>query len=179
MSSSLFSHSFSPPKSRKGMEIAINTLVVMILGILIVGGGMVLVAKISSGGAGIADEISKDQERGLAALLNEGQLVAAYPSAQTVPAGETRTYAIGVFTPGAAENFTITVASGDINPSQWKVNYLPKLATKPGKSATALITVMPTRSVPKGEYTFIVTVKYDDATADTYDSPRFFTVKVQ
>ena len=60
------------PRSRRGVELAINTVVVLILGVIIVGGGVAMVSVILHEGETIAKEVSQAQMRQLDTLYGQG-----------------------------------------------------------------------------------------------------------
>lgn len=165
------------------MELAINTLVVMILGILIVGSGIVLVSKISGSGIEVVEQLSKDKEQQLQSMLAQGQLVAVFPSSQEVAGGKSTTFGIGVFNVQDTEqvfSFSITSETAPVGAGEdeWRISYIPLTVPSKGR-ATAPIIVTPGNAVPAGTYTFIVNVTYQDAGEAVPHETRFFTVRVR
>lgn len=165
--------------SRKGMELAISTMVVMILGILIIGGGIVLVAKVSGGGIEVVSQVSREHKAALDQMLTAGQLVAATPSNQQVVAGKSVQYGIGIKNIEQSQTFDIAVAS-DVTlgsaDDEWRMSHLPNIEVKRDEQGTAPIIVTPGKEVQPGIYTFIVNITRN---GETYDSARFFTVSVR
>jgi hypothetical protein len=180
---------------RRGFEIAIGTLVVMILGILVVGGGTLLVYKVVQGGKDVVGKLPQQCEY-LRKTMPEGQLVTACPADQTVTGGESVTYGIAVENKlTAATSFGVWVqafnSSGDeitgkndcksASTKAWCWYNLNITGLQPLKTEVANLIVRPGRSVPAGEYTFIVTISYLGASnvRTAYDSARSFTMRVQ
>jgi hypothetical protein len=162
--------------SRSGMELAVSTLVVMILGILIIGGGIILVGKISGGGIDVIDKVSNDQQRDLQAMLTSGQLVAVTPAHQNF-AGKDLRFGLGISNHlGERTKFSISVTSAQ----GWGVNHLPDITINHTEQATAPIIITVPSDAPQGTYTFLVNVTHTaDGEIALYDSTRFFTVRVQ
>ena len=162
---------------------AVSTLVVMVLGILILGGGILLIGKISSGGTDLAKSLSAENQRELERMMSDGYLVAVTPSHQRMAAGKAAEYGVGVLNIYDDTDFGITVA-GDENvdisqqggDSGWQISYRPTLQARHDERATARIVIRPGKAVPAGNYTFFVNVTRG---GDIYDSPRFFTARVQ
>lgn len=166
------------------MEIAINTVVVMILGVIIVGGGIVMVTKLLGGGEDAITELSTQQKNALERMMASGQLVALSPQNQVSLNGKGVSFGIGIDNRlGANTAFAIVVKPSGDNPSgvvNLSVLVLSSLAIPANARDTAVVAVQKTRgtTVPPGTYTFIVNVTYGTP-AQVYDSVRFFTVTVQ
>jgi hypothetical protein len=175
---------FFPPNS-KGFELAISTLVVMILGVLVVGGGIALLAKIMMASEDLNADLPTRHLDELRERLTEGQLVATVPSNQKVVAGEAVTFGLAVKNALDTKTFTIDIKGKDENDAdvtfgtgatQWSKVLFTDLTIEGGQEAIAKIIVVPGKNVPQGTYTFIVKVMDG---AEVYDSARFFTVAVQ
>ena len=175
------------PRSRRGVELAINTVVVLILGVIIVGGGVAMVSVILHEGETIAKEVSQAQMRQLDTLYGQGYLVAVTPKRVDVRAGDTAVFALGaqniLKTPEVfAVNVVGTGPDGLPVPlgsqvGSWRVQYFPDLPVDPDKSAASPMGFTPPDTAARGVYTFIVTLK--QANGAIYDSPRGFTVVVE
>jgi uncharacterized membrane protein len=167
-------HSSFFPFSRKGFELAASTIVVMILGIMIVAGGILLVAKLSSSGTHVADQITKEQQDALRKMLSDGQLVATYPSSQTIAAGKTQTYALTITNRLDGER-TFSIDFPDHDPMV-KILPIPDQKLEAGQQQELIIAVTPDRDIAPGKYPVIVKVSEGGA---VYDSVRVFEVRVQ
>jgi uncharacterized membrane protein len=163
---------------RKGFELAISTLVVMILGIIILAGGIVLLLKLTDKGFHTEDEFHDDQELALCLAASQGQLVAVCPSTQTLAAGTSATYTLIVENHLDKKTFGIQAkaqnSQGNPEP-RITVSFIPTLDVEKNRQSRAKLTVHVEKTVPAGTYAVFVTVSQDAA---TYDSVRFFTVHV-
>ena len=103
---------------RRGMELAVNTLVVMILGVIIVGGGIALMYSIFNKARVLPGEVDKTLEQELFnILLGSKDRIAVLNNAQTVARGDTATFAVAIqnqvdngtttFTPVKAANASV------------------------------------------------------------------------
>jgi len=82
---------------RRGMELAVNTLVVLILGIVIVGGGLALINSIYHKAVKLPDQVSQQtQEQLFSMLLNGDQRIAVLNNVQKVKRGKTATFPIAI-----------------------------------------------------------------------------------
>ncbi len=175
------------PSSRAGVELAINTVVVLILGIIIVGGGIAMVWKLVDGGGDLAADVTSSQHARLAELYGDGQLVAVAPQSIEVRAGDRGSVAVGVRSIlNDPETFTIQVTGTGpdglevpigTQVGSWRLGYFEDLEVRPDERAEAAIAILPPENAPQGTYTFIVKIVRADQTL--YDSARFFTVRVR
>jgi hypothetical protein len=160
----------------KGFELAISTLVVMILGVLIIGGGLLIVAKLTKSSTDAAGTLTANQRNHLKELMSTGQLVAVYPLSQTIPAGTSGTVGVGVENRlGTDATFEVFVKDAQGNDASW-ARVLPTLDVANNKQAEAVIVLSPPKTLAQGTYTFLVNVTVADA---TYDAVRVFTVRVE
>lgn len=176
------------PSSRAGVELAINTVVVLILGIIIVGGGIAMVWNLVEGGTDLVADVTDAQTRDIEERFADGQLVATAPQSMEIRAGDRGSAAVGVRSIlSAQETFTLNIAgtgpdgqpvtsNGQVG--SWKLIYFPDLTVDAQKRAAAAITIIPYKDADAGIYTFIVTVTRADGTT-IYDSARIFTVRVR
>ncbi len=175
------------PRSRRGVELAISTVVVLILGVIIVGGGVALVSVILQEGETIATEVSQAQMRQLDTLYGQGYLVAVTPKRVDVRAGETAIFAVGAHNILKTPETLLLSVSGTgpdglpvplgTQVGSWRSQYFPDLPVDPDKSAASPMGFTPPDTAPRGTYTFIATLKREDGSV--YDSPRAFTVVVE
>jgi hypothetical protein len=174
--------------ARKGFEIAVSTLVILVLGIIIVSGGILLLRNISSGSNELVDQITTSQRAGLRDLLNQGQLVAVYPGNLKIAGGKSATAGLIVLNthdarPDGAEEFIISHRVEDEqgqetpNTAKLAVRYINVMELARNEQQEAILVVKPAEDIDAGAYTVIVTVT--DGNNELYDSARFFTVRVQ
>jgi hypothetical protein len=174
---------------RKGFELAISTLVVMILGIVILGGGIMLLAKLVDSAQPIAEDLSTEQLRDLRRLLANGQLVATTPADQGVDAGKYASVGVMVENRLASDaTFTVDVVGKDNDDKpiplatstkengKWLISYFTELPVDADAQGTAIINIRPGKDVPRGTYIFIVTI---EEAGKQYDLPRSFTLRVR
>jgi len=84
-------------QNRRGMELAVNTLVVLILGVIIVGGGIALMYSIYNKAKTLPGEVDKQTQQQLfSILLGSKERIAALDNVQTVARGETATFPVAV-----------------------------------------------------------------------------------
>ena len=183
---------FPFPSSRSGMELAINTVVVIILGVAILIGGIYFMKVILSNGEKLPDTLTAGQRNELNLLLSRGQLVAVAPMTQTLSSSEPVTFGVAIDN-RLDENklFNMSVIFDSDNPNSgslanWSIIFMNGTNVNQNSRNNAIINVgvKKQKTVPKGVYTFIVNVTYDASINPAvqkyvvYDSTRFFTVIV-
>jgi hypothetical protein len=173
---------------RKGFEMAISTVVVMILGILIIGGGVIMLRQLTKSGEGAVDDLSKSQIAALNGLLTQGQLVAVFPSNGVITAGDTKVFGAAVVnkltspTDFTVRHRVIDPAGAPLpaNSPVLQVTYLDPPTMQKDTKQTIALAVKPADTAPPGVYTVLVNITSVVGAADkTYDTVRFFTVRVQ
>lgn len=178
---------FSLLSSRAGVELAINTIVVLILGIVVLIAGGVIIKNLLSEAPGIVKKLSAKQIGDLEGQLTDGQLVAVSPQAQTSYGGKWVGFGLGVRnTLSTDETFGVDIYYSpenvpSVNPN-WSIQYFKTLDVAKGDRETTIINIgenaRQKKTVAPGVYTFIVNVTYGSP-AKVYDSVRFFTVTVK
>lgn len=83
-------------KNRKGIELSMNFLVVVILSIVILSMGIVFVTRLFSEAAKIPDSLNQKTEAEIARLLTSGERTAIYPSEMTIPRGKDEVFGLGI-----------------------------------------------------------------------------------
>lgn len=164
---------------RKGFELATSTLVVMILGIMIIGGGLVLLKQIISAGTELGDDLPAKHRQELQSLMRDGQLVAAVPQHQEVTAGKETIAGLAVQNNlDEQTEFSITVTGFDENEEaiNWRVRHFPTLTVEQNQERQAQLIIPVPDDAPAGTYTFVVEVTENN---QLYDSKRFFTIRVR
>ncbi|MBR9700245.1 hypothetical protein GOV11_00055 [Candidatus Woesearchaeota archaeon] len=168
---------------RHGMELAIGTLVVIILGIIIVGMGITLIYMVLDLGEETIDAVTDSQRSELRQLIASGDLVAVTPGSVKIRAGESAIFAAGIENRLKKKTyFSISMkgldeARGEIT---WHT-YLEPGPIDPNQYSDFLVIIsVPVDALP-GTYTFIVKVTYEELPDSfvQYDSKRFFTVIVR
>ncbi len=170
-------------RSRKGVELAINTIIVLILGLVILSMGFALVWQIVAGGEKLSEDFSQTTRDQLKNMLQKGQLVALYPTNVEVNAGEQQV--IGLMIQNRLEDsteFDISVSWYDINGdpmdgSDWyAINPPGEIESR--TSGEAALALRPPDSAEQGVYTIVVSVTYDTPPSQ-YDSKRSATISVR
>jgi len=162
--------------SRKGVELAINSIVVIIIGIVILSAGVFLVYKIVNAGQTTSEQLSSDVKRGLREELAQGQLVAVYPGSQNIEGNERSTTGVMIQNRLDAADFKATVKGFAPDETQiddtWFGFLQPGNIPKNGVGEFIII-FNPPDTAAKGIYTFTVEVF---AGSDKYGTKRSFTV---
>jgi|GEM_PF-3115035 len=83
-------------QQRKGMEIAVSTVVVLIIGIIVFGSGIFLMGKINKGIGDIEKNMDSNTENQLRAQLASGGVVAVPESGKVIRRGQTANYWIAI-----------------------------------------------------------------------------------
>jgi len=178
---------------RKGFELAISTIVVMILGILVIGGGLLLVARLTDWSTGTAVDLSNEQIAALKQMMSKGELVAVYPDSQTVSPGKSAVFGVGIENRlNQLTSFSIDATARDQDGNDKTVNwtlaklsieFIPAIDIEKNEQKEEKIVVTPDKTAPRGTYTIFVNTSYKDpnnpAKSILYESIRFFTVLVQ
>ena len=100
------------------MQLSINFLVVIILGIAMLVMGVVFVRKMFTGASDIKANLDKQTEEELENLMTSGERVAIPYTKKEVRAGKTVLFGLGILNVlGEDKNFVIDVACGDTVPS--------------------------------------------------------------
>jgi len=153
------------------MELAVNTLVVLILGMLIVGGGIALVYNIYDAGVKLPEEVGKRTEARLFdMLLNGDQRIAVLDNVQTIARGKTATFAVAI--QNELEGQTSTFKVVDIK----QVTPDPRTCTQQScpealmlgttytvpryENKAFYVGVNVPKSAPSGEYVFMIKVNH-------------------
>jgi hypothetical protein len=180
---SMRSHSLG----RRGMEMAVGTLVTMIVGIVIIIAGIVIVNMVRDASIDEVGRVTSEQQARIRALLSEGKLVAVYPASARLRSGDAYTFALGVQNVVGADQFSVAVTSpnvatlkktGEPAGKEWTAVYFEN--PDAGRSLDMPIRIIAGPAVERGEYAFIVTVSYKDASGEMvqYDTPQLFTVTI-
>ena len=168
--------------SRKGFEISISTLVVLILGIVIVTAGILLLKSIVSESDSFVSSPSKDAQNAINSILDDGQAVAVYPAHLELSPGKSGIAELGI------ENALVTQERFDIqtnitNSTGTVANNIAAIYMTPAtidskQRIVNVIAIKTNKSIAVGTYTVIVTVR-TAIDNQIYDSPRFFTVTIK
>lgn len=181
---------------KKGIELSINFLVIIIISLAVFGMGIVFVNKIFFSAAQKVDEMGAQTKNELARLLDQGDKVAMPFFQETVIHGKTATFGIGVLntlTASSTENFTIVVefdeayrkdnseicnagdtsgcgsdpdGEGTQEDNGWLAYDQKEHTIKSNEQGSYTIAINPPKDTPTGVYIFNVAVCYDVPPSD-------------
>ncbi len=153
---------------RRGMELAVNTLVVLILGMILVGGGIALVYSIYNAGVKLPEEVGKRTQGQLFdMLLNSDQRIAVLDQTQDIVRGGTATFAVAIQNEleGQESRFRVdgieqlSPAPASCGTSCPKAVTLDTIYTIPRYDNKAFyVGVHVPKGTPSGEYVFMIKV---------------------
>jgi hypothetical protein len=104
--------------NKRAMQLSINFLVVIILGIAMLVMGVVFVRKMFTGASDIKANLDKQTEEELENLMTSGERVAIPYTKKEVRAGKTVIFGLGILNVlGEDSNFVIDIECGDTVPS--------------------------------------------------------------
>lgn len=176
------------------MELSINTLVVLILGILVVGGGIALVGSIIAETEDLLPKIGQAEQKQLVEKLQRGERVVI---TNNVKQGSYGDYTFGLGFKNSLpqdRNFTVEITPRTIVNRNGDVQYhvtdidMPaafyveeEITLQPGEQHTDLLfNIDIEKGLPRGTYTYEVRVKYDDeGTLKNYADPLQVMITVQ
>lgn len=84
-------------KNKKGIELSINFLVVIILSIVMLGMGVMLIRNFYDSSMQTVKTISEKEEIQINSMLNRGEKVAMPINIKTIPRGELNVFGLGIF----------------------------------------------------------------------------------
>ena len=173
---------------KKGIELSVNFLVVIILSLVMLSMGIYLIREFFETTADLRDALDQQTEEQLTQLLQEGKLVALARTRKTIPVGESALFGLGILNinPGDGKRtFEIHIQSPEEavgydslnNPIQadtstW-LKYQRTLELGPNEAGSIAIRVEPQEGVPKGTYIFNVAVTTQES---PYKNTKFWVV---
>jgi hypothetical protein len=175
--------------NRKGIELSINFIVIIIISIAIFGMGLYFVSTIFIGADKMTTIISEQEETQLEKRLMTGREKVVIPvETKTIKRGETTVFGIGIFnTEGDTKTYSIEVTKGPMYKEDRSIELTPTpgLQTEDPVDQTiknneykiAKLTVKAPPQADKGRYQLNVQVK-NVATGNPYDTIRLIYVNV-
>ncbi len=168
--------------NRRGFQVAISTMVVILLGIVLLSGGIYLLRLVTEETIGLNTQLTGTYREQLKGMLTAGQLVAVYPSQAVVGVGETGLFGLGIDNRlGRNETFSLSVTvldeAGGSVPAEVVARLFTEAVRLEQNERQELPIVLAPRGGAAGVYTVIVTVT--DSSGGVYDSPEFFTLTVR
>ncbi len=152
---------------RRGMELAVNTLVVIILGIIIVGGGLALINNIYHKAVKLPDQVSQQtQEQLFSMLINGDQRIAVLNNVKKAKRGKTATFPIAIQNDLEGTEATFRVKSMEQIAGPQCTNDCPtgifltnEMTIKRYDHKAFYVGVEVPKSAKSGEYVFLVNVE--------------------
>lgn len=166
-----------PFMNKKGMEIAVNTLVVLILSILIFGGGIALFYKAFAKGEQQAANLDQATQQQIENALDDGSLVAIPVSSKTISPGGHATIGVGVTNEdgtSASHPFALVVTYAGRDPppnaptgSAWIKFDGNEIPLQNGQKHVFQLYFVPSGANQKGVHIFNVAACYDGEDSGT------------
>lgn len=172
--------------NKKGIQLSINFLVVMILSLVLFGSGMFIFSKIMSEGAKIQQDLDSQTLSQLDALMDDGSLIVFPRERITINRGDAGTLPLGILNELSEGSFHIELSASGSNPSgDFELSDIGVLADYDGietnEKIHALIIISVPKNAAKGQYAFNVDVNYKkDGTVswEEYSTKKRFYVVV-
>ncbi len=156
-------------KSKKGVELGMNFVVILILSIMAFGFGLKFLSDILNAGENLPDFSPVEQV--LNSRMASGEKVAVYPSSATLKAGQKEIFGVGVLNADVSSKvFNVQIAS---NPPGLKIIYSQQAAsfTLSNNEDRKLSFVVDTKGAQKGTYSVDVDVNAD---SQPYQSKKVY-----
>ncbi|MBW2972041.1 hypothetical protein KY359_03315 [Candidatus Woesearchaeota archaeon] len=181
-------------QSRKGIELSINFIVMLVLAIAVFAGGLMFAAKFFGHAETIRTNLDAQTEKQIEKLLDSGSPVVIPISTKEINRNKFGTIGVGVLAKyngkyvlsvSYKEAFrkdksTITASAGE-----WLQVPLAEQTLKKNEKGKYMIGVGVPKSAERGTYIFEVSVAFRDSTddppvpnMDQYDNPLQFIIKV-
>ncbi|MBN2453975.1 hypothetical protein JXB11_00355 [Candidatus Woesearchaeota archaeon] len=148
-------------RGKKGVQLAINSVVIIILAVAALAFGVRLIYGIFSGGEEVLDSITPSQEAQLDSLL-EKERIAASPSSRQVNKGKETSFALGILNTGQAANFLVNASisagyGGDeeilyYDYSNFALSYIDNYVINQGEKEKFLLIASVPGEAPDGVY---------------------------
>lgn len=159
--------------NKRGLELSVNALVVIILGTLILGGGFAIVKGIVDTGVDTVHSVDRQTSAEIDLLLSQGQLV-AIPHNNPSGTYGTYTFGVGILNKLADTHaFKIVIipvhiiqSDGDISTPSWLADTLilddaPVVLEPNEKKTNIAVGINIPRGSPQGTYEYKVETYYD------------------
>lgn len=180
--------------SKKGIELAISTFVVMIIGIIIVVAGIVVMRNLAKGSEDIVKTIDQITKNKIERMLSEGAQLAVPSTSSSIKGGEKYVFFFGLQNKlGTEKNFEIKIISPERGydlrtgqsisiPEELSFNILlPKsdFKLKPNEAETELsVMIKVPKGMPKAGYPFRLEVYYKENNQDKFYDAQVLTINV-
>jgi len=102
--------------NKKGIQLAANMVVILILGIVLLVGGLSVVYKVFQGGSEINNRLSNNQQQQLDLAMDDGALVAMARTQKSISRGKFDVFALGINNEiGETGYFKLFIDNGIVN----------------------------------------------------------------
>ncbi|MCF7860701.1 hypothetical protein K9M79_00525 [Candidatus Woesearchaeota archaeon] len=175
--------------NKKGLELSINFIVILVISIAIFGMGIYFVSTIFIGSSDVIKTISQQEETQLEKRLMTGREKVVIPiETKTMKRGEAVVFGIGIFNNmGSTKTFSVDVTPGPMYKEDRSIELTPTPGVvtenpvdqivKNNEYKIARLTVRAPPNTDKGRYQINIQVK-DDTGAD-YDTIRLIYINVE
>jgi hypothetical protein len=158
--------------NKTGMELSINMIVVIILGLVMLGAGIAIFNNGFGSAVELRDEMSQQQQLQLNRLLDDGSSIVIPFTVKEAKRGEHADFDIGISNElnAGTIDFYIYVSLDDSNPTGSRALFSDKVLYVNNGDAISLgnndrhyepVRIIVDRKVPKGQYIFNVDICYD------------------
>lgn len=174
--------------NKKGFELSINFIVILIITIVVFSAGIYITQRIFQEANKIKAQLDSDSEANIRILLDRGERFAIPISTKETKPGQTVTFGVGLLNVKSNEtDFAITVTcSGGVTPGQQTITNAcssadslisdPSRELKPNEQV--IIPVAIRVSGQKGTYIFTVSVKVNGAADNSNYPPKQIYVNI-
>jgi hypothetical protein len=180
-------------KSKKGIELSINFIVMLILAVAVFAGGLMFAAKFFGQAEKMRGNLDAQTEKQIEKLLDSGSPVVLPLSTKEIFRSKFETFGVGVLAQNSGK-YTLTVTYKDafkkdktritLNAQDWLNIAMTEMALKKNEKGKFLVGVMVPREAESGTYLFEVSVGFksdnppEPPDKDPYDAPLQMIVKV-
>lgn len=187
-----------PLKNKKGIELSINFIVMLILALAMFSGGLMFVTKFFGHAEKVKGSLDAQTEKQIEKLLDSGSPVVIPISTKEVFRSEYTTYGVGVlaqfngkytlnveYQNGFEKSTKKEILKTQVNAQEWLSGVPATIDLKKNEKGKYMILVTVPKGIPSGTYIYKATVSFHGSTdtppvADLqeYDNPVQIIVKV-
>ena len=148
--------------NKKGFELAVNMLVVIILSLVLFGAGMFLFTKIIKEGTSIEASITERMQEQLNSAMNDGSIIVIPQQRITATPGNKAAFPLGFWNEFEEADFELEVTSAPgWDSSDWSIAYISGYnAVKQNDRIHALIAINIPKVASKGQYAFDIKINH-------------------
>ncbi|MFH1064729.1 MAG: hypothetical protein V1729_06605 [Candidatus Woesearchaeota archaeon] len=179
-------------KNKRGMELSINFIVMLVMGMAVFGGGLAFSTKFFTHAESVRGSLDSQTEKQIEKLLDSGSPVAIPISQKEIKRNKFDTFGIGVMAQFNGEYIMNVQPNGafrrdktaiTVNTADWLNIPMTKLELEKNDKGKYLVGVTVPKAAERGTYMFKVVVSYRDPNDASnnlaeYDNPIQFFVTV-